>query len=91
MTTNKVIVAGFYIPPPLLSAFRPQTAGTIAANGFRLSLTGPTSFYYAIERSTNLVTWTPFVTNLVTSNQFEFLDNSPPPPQFRMYRARRLP
>jgi len=92
MTSNKTVTANFLqIPLPVLSPYWPQTFQSIQANGFRLLLSGPTNFSYAAERTTNLVTWTAFQTNLVLSNNYPFRDPAATNSPGFFYRARRLP
>ena len=89
MTSNKTVTANFFLPPPRLTAFRPQTPATIQSNGFRFFLNGPTNYSYAIDRSANLTNWTALQTNLLLAEPLELLDPSAGPARF--YRARRLP
>ncbi len=92
MNSNRSVTAGFFLPPPTLMAYSPQSAQSIQTNGFRLLLSGPTNRPYAFERTTNFVTWTAFLTNQFTSTQFtEIRDYAATNSPLGLYRARRIP
>ncbi len=91
MTSNKTITANFFLPPPRLTPFQPQSQPGIQANGFRFFLSGPTNYTYAIERSENLTNWASFATNVLSAESLELLDPTAGTNASRYYRARRLP
>jgi hypothetical protein len=63
----------------------------LVAGGFLLQLYGPESCRYAVDVSTNLATWTPLKTNVVTGGYFDYLDTPVRGSALRAYRARLVP
>ena len=62
-----------------------------AGSNFLLRLYGPEQCRYAIEATTNLLTWTPLKTNVVTGGYFDYLDSNLNGGPARLYRARLVP
>lgn len=62
-----------------------------AGPAFVLRLHGPDECRYAIEVTTDLVTWMPLKTNVVTGGYFDYVDTNPNSDSLRLYRARFVP
>jgi hypothetical protein len=72
--------------PPVLSD------PAVNADGhFGVKLLSQGDSNYIIQTSTDLASWTDFLTTNSVAGQFGFADTSTPVPSFRFYRARRLP
>ena len=54
-----------------------QSAADIAAEGFRMTLSGAPGTSYVLERSADLSEWTPISTNLLTESELELRDPAP--------------
>lgn len=66
------------------------TAPERLANGqFRFTVQGIAGQAYTAERSTNLLLWTPFATNLAPANTFNITDSTAPGVLERHYRTRQ--
>ncbi|MBW8865688.1 MAG: hypothetical protein JF609_12365, partial [Verrucomicrobia bacterium] len=76
VVTNAVNVVSF------VSA---ETAMTV--NGFNIKLSGPTGSNVVIQASTDLKTWVPISTNLVSSGSVSYTDASAKVRPLRYYRA----
>jgi hypothetical protein len=77
-----------------ISASLPQpqllTLGTL--NGApTLRLTGVADNHFALEYSTNLLSWLPVKTNVTTGGSFDYVDNTATGQSHRFYRARWVP
>lgn len=66
----------------------PQSFSDIANSGYRFLLMGVAGHMYALEHSADLVQWTPFQTNLLTSSTMEIVDTTASSAPIRFYRAR---
>ena len=71
----------------------PQSV-TVSDGNATLTFAGIPGFYYAVERSLNMMTWTPLQTILAPANgQFQYVDDfsdlTGPPPQ-AYYRTREV-
>ena len=70
------------------TSYQPLLAGQYATNGFTFQIAGVPGYNYALERSTNLISWVALVTNV---SPFVFTDpNTAGFPQC-FYRTRWLP
>jgi len=58
---------------------------------FLLRVDGTPDAKFAIETTTNLLTWTPLRTNVLAGGSFDFIDNISPAAAKRFYRARLVP
>jgi hypothetical protein len=67
-----------------------QTAAEVAAQGFRLTLTGVSNLWYRVERSPDLVRWGALATNLGTGGPQPLTDAEATNILRRFYRARLL-
>jgi hypothetical protein len=68
--------------------FTPQTASSIAREGFRFTLTGSLNQFYIIEHSPDLEHWAPLSTNQFLGLPLELLDAGATNAPTRFYRAR---
>lgn len=66
----------------------PDVSGNWEAGGFNVSLLGSPGRRYVVDVSTNLVNWTPVVTNYFP---FKFQETNPVVAPQKFYRARLLP
>jgi hypothetical protein len=71
--------------------FHLQSQGHLPNGSFILRLTGEQARDYAIEASTNLMSWTSIKTNNATDGTFDFVDTSATGVTRRFYRARLVP
>jgi len=63
-------------------------SGATFTNGFGLTVVGQSGLSYVIEVSTNLLDWTPILTNPPTTNGIiQFLDTNTPGASLKFYRA----
>lgn len=74
------------VPPPIVHPPIPAAGGEYLIRVF-----GMESAKYAVEASTNLITWTSLKTNVVSGGYFDHLDNTAPGKPRRFYRARWVP
>jgi uncharacterized repeat protein (TIGR02543 family) len=90
--TDLTLTANFaLIPSPRLFSFT-QTAADIQAQGYRYYLGGAINDAYASQYSTDLLHWTSFQTNQLTTNQLILIrDMGAASAPYRFYRAVRLP
>ncbi|MFM8470119.1 MAG: S8 family serine peptidase [Limisphaerales bacterium] len=80
--------------PALLSVFNPFTVSppTFQPGGlFQMIVTGDNGRSYRLESSTNLVDWTPVVTNTVSTGSATFTDSGGGSRDLRFYRIVLLP
>jgi len=63
----------------------------LAGGNFLLRLHGPEQCSYAIDVTTNLATWKPLKTNVVTGGYFDHVDAQTDGFPMRLYRARLVP
>src|SRR5262249_50801670 len=73
------------LPPPQLSFL-----GTLGGAS-TLRLSGQPDTTFAIDASTNLLTWVPLKTNVTTGGYFDYIDNAASSLQRRFYRGRWVP
>jgi hypothetical protein len=66
----------------------PQTGATIAAEGFRFTLTGSLNQFYLLEHSPDLEHWAPLSTNQFLGVPLDLLDPGATNAPTRFYRAR---
>jgi hypothetical protein len=86
-----VLKLGGTAPPPQLIV-PSQTTASIQQHGFRFFIEPrQNQKSYVAEYSTDLVTWTPFQTNLASGGQIEVIDPGAATSPRRFYRAYRLP
>ena len=71
-------------PPPLL------TLEVLSPTQLRISFADANGLSYAVEGSTNLPTWFPLTTNVVSGGVFQFVTSATNPP-VQFFRVRRLP
>ena len=77
---------GIFDTPPVLSN------PAINANGqFSFTILGQGDGNYTVQTSTDLATWSDFLTTNSIAGQIEFADTTTPAPLWRFYRAKRLP
>jgi hypothetical protein len=69
---------------------RLETLGHLGS-GFLLRLHGPNECRYAIDVSTDLITWQALKTNVVTGSYYDFIDTDLGSAPVRLYRARWVP
>jgi len=74
-----------------VAPFQLETPGRLPNGSFLLHLTGEQGRNYAIDASTNLITWTSIRTNNATDGTFDYLDSSAASFTRRFYRARFVP
>jgi hypothetical protein len=60
-------------------------------NLFLLRLHGPNDCRYALDVTTNLTTWLPLKTNVVTGGYFDYIDTDLAGSPMRLYRGRLVP
>ena len=70
------------IEPPRL-----QAAGQLADGTFQLLLTGGMGFRYAIQTSSDLMTWTPWITLTNTNRTMSIGDPATAKPAQQFYRV----
>jgi uncharacterized repeat protein (TIGR03803 family) len=58
-----------------------------SAAGFHFQLTGIPGLNYTLETTSDLITWTPWLTTNLTASPLDLWDTNPPPAN-RLYRAR---
>jgi len=78
----------------LLTVFNPFTVGSAAfqlGGLFQLTASGDNGRSYRLESSTNLVNWTPVVTNVVAGGSATFTDSGASGKVLRFYRIVLLP
>jgi hypothetical protein len=68
-----------------------QLLGRTTAGWDLLRVTGPDGLRWALEATTNLVTWTPVKTNLIFDGSFDVVDTTSAGLTRRFYRARYVP
>ncbi len=68
-----------------------QLLGRTTAGWDLLRVTGPDGLRWALEATTNLVTWTPVKTNLIFDGSFDVVDTTSAGLTRRFYRARHVP
>jgi hypothetical protein len=56
-----------------------------------VTITGPTGLTYVVQASSNLVNWTPILTNVPASTPFSLSDSNSSSLARRFYRAILLP
>ena len=81
-------LAGTYTP-----VYVPQRLGgySLDGGGFQLQLSAGTNQRYALDRSTNLLSWQPLFTNTTgTNGNVSFLDTNRPLPPRAFYRTRAV-
>jgi uncharacterized delta-60 repeat protein len=61
-----------------------------SANTFHLSVDAVAGRRYSLDLSTDLINWTPVMTNTAVGAVLDFIDNTPAPDR-RFYRARQVP
>jgi uncharacterized delta-60 repeat protein len=61
-----------------------------SANTFHLSVDAVAGRRYSLDVSTDLINWTPVMTNTAAGAVLDFIDNTPAPDR-RFYRARQVP
>lgn len=76
--------------PAGISSARLEPLG-LAGGGFLLRLHGPEQCSYAIEVTTDVNTWMPLKTNVVTGGYFDYVDTGLGQSPMRLYRARLVP
>jgi len=81
---NSASVSAVFNLPPLHFTSEAFTNGA-----FRLSLSAAPGSNYVLETSTNLTLWTPLLTNVATTNLFDFLDPDATNFPNRFYRVRQ--
>lgn len=77
------------IQPP--AAPRLHLLDRTSAGSVFLRLEGQNGYRFAIDATTNLATWTPLRTNIVSDGSFDYLDTSAAAFSLRYYRARWAP
>lgn len=78
----------------LLTVFNPFTVGSAAfqlGGLFQLTASGDNGRSYRLESSTNLINWTPVVTNVVAGGSATFTDSTASGKVLRFYRIVLLP
>lgn len=75
------------LPPP--AVIQPPLA--VGGGQYLIRVYGTESAKFAVEASTNLITWTSLKTNVVSGGYFDYLDNTAPGKPRRFYRARWVP
>jgi hypothetical protein len=87
--TNGAALTALFVAGVIeLTPLQLQT-GSLSNGTYRLSFPAVDSYRYAIDASTDLVTWTPLVTNAPAGGQAEFMDTTGLP--YRFYRLRLVP
>lgn len=76
-------------PPPARPQLRMLTPGGAGAATIRL--TGSDFYKFAVDSSTNLLTWQPVATNTVSGGIADYMDSSATGKSSRFYRARWVP
>jgi hypothetical protein len=77
------------IPSQLLPLLRPDSIGSVSQTGgtLHVQFTGADSYAYAVQTSSNLLTWTAISTNYPTNSSFNFVETLPPGSPRRFYRS----
>jgi hypothetical protein len=75
----------------VVSRLSPQLSIQAGANGFTIPLTPFANVTYKLQRSTDLVNWTPVSTNTPTSEQLVTLQDPNPPASQAFYRLQVTP
>lgn len=90
---NYLLFDNYAITAEPLPAVIPSLQPPVAAGAGQqlLRVYGKNNVQYALEASTNLVTWTPLKTNIVTGGFFDHLDTGAAALKQRFYRARWVP
>jgi uncharacterized repeat protein (TIGR01451 family) len=65
-------------------------SGAFSGGHFHLTVTARPSYVFLVQGSTNLTSWVSLSTNTNTTGTFTFIDATPPAPQQRFYRTKRL-
>ena len=81
------------IPSQLLPLLRPDSIGSISQSGgtLQVQFSGADGYAYAVQSSSNLLSWTPVSTNYPANGFFNFDDTLPPGSPRRYYRSLLLP
>ena len=81
------------IPCQLLPLLRPDSIGSISQSGgaLQVQFSGADGYAYAVQSSSNLLSWTPVSTNHPANGFFNFADTLPPGSPRRYYRSLLLP
>jgi hypothetical protein len=87
-STNGEIIITTVLPPPLAISTGAAFGFTNGVFGF--DVTGPSGSNVVIQASTDLQTWIPLQTNLLSSGPLHFSDAQPPANARRFYRAKLL-
>lgn len=90
---NYLVFDNYTITADALPAVIPSVQSPVAAGAGQqlVRVNGKNNVQYAVEASTNLVTWTSLKTNIVTGGFFDHLDNGAAGLSRRFYRARWVP
>jgi hypothetical protein len=82
---NSVAVSGlFTIVPPLYNLFAP---GILANGSFQAQYWAPAGQTYILQVSTDLVNWTPVITNVPAAAPFTLVDPGAAAESYRYYRV----
>jgi hypothetical protein len=81
------------IPCQLLPLLRPDSIGSISQSGgaLQVQFSGSDGYAYAVQSSSNLLSWTPIGTNYPANGFFKVADTPPPGSLRRYYRSLLLP
>lgn len=90
---NYLLFDNYTITAEPLPAVIPSLQPPVAVGGGQqlLRVNGKNNVQYALEASTNLLSWTPLKTNIVTGGYFDHLDTGAVGLRQRFYRARWVP
>jgi hypothetical protein len=97
--SNAVVSAAAYdpnfdnsVPASALFSVYPLSflaAGVLPGGGFQMAFTGAAGSNYVLLASTNLINWTPLMTNPATTNVFDFTDAGATNFPDRFYRVQQ--
>jgi hypothetical protein len=81
------------IPSQLLPLLRPDSIGYVSQNGgtLQVQFSGSDGYAYAVQSSSNLLSWTPVSTNYPANGFFNFTDSPALGSPRRYYRSLLLP
>jgi hypothetical protein len=81
------------IPSQLLPLLRPDSIGSVSQSGgaLQVQFSGSDGYAYAVQSSSNLLSWTTISTNYPANGFFNFTATPPPGSPRRYYRSLLLP
>ena len=87
-TAKATRILNFLVSSPPLLSVPPQTAGQIAASGFRFFVTADAPAVFTVEFTTDFVSWQSIGTLQYTNGQAQVIDPAASLSAARFYRLR---